>query len=220
MKIVQSYSHLNGLEFLQIHHAALWAELQQIVEDVPVPPYRTSAARQNVESVKLVFQQAFIHHGWEQPSRDSDQVRADGNLVKDRVAVKVQFGDALNTSDLFAQHLVSYMRDEIDVGIEILPMKALQSQMSSGVAYYEGEFIALSLRCTHLGCSINWEENKKRFICPCHSSAFDISGEVLNPPASRALDYYPVLIEKGVVKVDIGTLKERKTTGKDQFTYA
>ncbi|MBV5322479.1 MAG: hypothetical protein JZU60_01435 [Ilumatobacteraceae bacterium] len=140
MKIVQSYSHLNGLEFLQIHHAALWAELQQIVEDVPVPPYRTSAARQNVESVKLVFQQAFIHHGWEQPSRDSDQVRADGNLVKDRVAVKVQFGDALNTSDLFAQHLVSYMRDEIDVGIEILPMKALQSQMSSGVAYYEGEF--------------------------------------------------------------------------------
>ena len=42
----------------------------------------------------------------------------------------------------------------------------------------------------------------------------------MNPPASRALDYYPVLIEKGVVKVDIGTLKERKTTGKDQFTYA
>jgi Rieske Fe-S protein len=49
----------------------------------------------------------------------------------------------------------------------------------------DGGFIALSLRCTHLGCSINWEENKKRFICPCHSSAFDISGEVLNPPASR-----------------------------------
>jgi cytochrome b6-f complex iron-sulfur subunit len=42
----------------------------------------------------------------------------------------------------------------------------------------DGGFIALSLRCTHLGCAISWEEEKKRFICPCHSSAFDISGEV------------------------------------------
>jgi cytochrome b6-f complex iron-sulfur subunit len=84
----------------------------------------------------------------------------------------------------------------------------------------DGGFIALSLRCTHLGCAVSWEEEKKRFICPCHSSAFDISGEVLNPPAVRALNYYPVLIENGIVKVDTGTLKERKTSGKDQITYA
>ncbi len=84
----------------------------------------------------------------------------------------------------------------------------------------EGGFIALSLKCTHLGCSVSWEENKKRFICPCHSSAFDISGEVLNPPAARALSYYPVLIENGLVKVDIGNLKERKSYRKDQLTYA
>ncbi len=83
----------------------------------------------------------------------------------------------------------------------------------------DGGFIAISLRCTHLGCSISWEESKKRFICPCHSSAFDISGEVLNPPAARALDYYPVIIENGIVKVDISTLKERKTFRKDQLTY-
>jgi cytochrome b6-f complex iron-sulfur subunit len=84
----------------------------------------------------------------------------------------------------------------------------------------DGGFIALSLRCTHLGCAVSWEDEKKRFICPCHSSAFDINGEVLNPPAARALDYYPVLIENGVVKVDIGTLKERKTFRKDQLTFA
>jgi len=43
---------------------------------------------------------------------------------------------------------------------------------------------------------------------------------VLNPPAARALDYYPVLIENGVVKVDIETLKERKTFRKEQLIYA
>jgi len=84
----------------------------------------------------------------------------------------------------------------------------------------DGGFIALSLRCTHLGCAITWEETRKRFICPCHSSAFDISGEVLNPPAARALSYYPVMIENGVVKVDIGNLKERNTFKKEQLTYA
>jgi cytochrome b6-f complex iron-sulfur subunit len=84
----------------------------------------------------------------------------------------------------------------------------------------DGGFIALSLRCTHLGCAVSWEDRQKRFICPCHSSAFDINGEVLNPPAARALDYYPVMIENGIVKVDIGTLKERNSFRKDQLIYA
>ena len=84
----------------------------------------------------------------------------------------------------------------------------------------DGGFIALSLRCTHLGCSVTWEEDRNRFICPCHSSAFDISGEVLNPPAARPLDYYPVLIENGMVKVDIGTILERNSSRTDQLKYA
>jgi cytochrome b6-f complex iron-sulfur subunit len=84
----------------------------------------------------------------------------------------------------------------------------------------DGGFIALSLRCTHLGCAVSWEESKKRFICPCHSSAFDIRGEVLNPPAARALNYYAVMIENGIVKVDISNLVERNAFRKDQLTYA
>ena len=62
------------------------------------------------------------------------------DFVKNRVAIEVQFGKyAFVAYDLFVKHLAFYVRDKIDVGIEILPMKALQSQMSSGVAYYEGE---------------------------------------------------------------------------------
>jgi hypothetical protein len=62
------------------------------------------------------------------------------DFVKDRVAVEVQFGKySFVAYDLFVKHLAFYVGDYIDVGIEILPMKSLQSQMSSGVAYYEGE---------------------------------------------------------------------------------
>ena len=62
------------------------------------------------------------------------------DFVKDRVAVEVQLGKySFVAYDLFVKHLAFYIGDKIDVGIEILPMKSLQSQMSSGVGYYEGE---------------------------------------------------------------------------------
>jgi hypothetical protein len=63
------------------------------------------------------------------------------DFVKSRVAIEVQFGKySFVAYDLFVKHLAFYVGDQIDVGIEILPMKSLQSQMSSGVPYYEGEF--------------------------------------------------------------------------------
>lgn len=66
------------------------------------------------------------------------------DFVKDRVAVEVQFGKyAFVAYDLFVKHMAFYVGDKIDVGVEILPMKALQSQMSSGVGYYEGELYNL-----------------------------------------------------------------------------
>ena len=66
------------------------------------------------------------------------------DFVKDRVAVEVQFGKySFVAYDLFVKHMAFYVGDKIDVGIEILPMKALQSQMSSGVGYYEGELYNL-----------------------------------------------------------------------------
>jgi hypothetical protein len=55
------------------------------------------------------------------------------DFVKDRVAIEVQFGKyAFVAYDLFVKHVAFYVRDEIDIGIEILPMKVMQSEMSSG----------------------------------------------------------------------------------------
>jgi hypothetical protein len=66
------------------------------------------------------------------------------DFVKERVAVEVQFGKySFVAYDLFVKHLAFYVGDVIDVGVEILPMKELQQQMSSGVGYYEGELYNL-----------------------------------------------------------------------------
>ncbi len=64
------------------------------------------------------------------------------DFVKDRVAVEVQFGKyPFVAHDLFVKHLSFYVSDIIDVGIEILPMKELEREMSSGVPYYERDLL-------------------------------------------------------------------------------
>ena len=64
------------------------------------------------------------------------------DFVKERVAVEVQFGKyAFVAHDLFVKHLSFYVSDIIDVGIEILPMKELEREMSSGVPYYERDLL-------------------------------------------------------------------------------
>lgn len=60
------------------------------------------------------------------------------DFVKDRIAIEVQFGKySFVAFDMFVKHMSFYVGDKIDVGVEILPMKSLTSQMSSGVPYYE-----------------------------------------------------------------------------------
>ena len=67
----------------------------------------------------------------------------------------------------------------------------------------DGGFLALHRQCTHLGCSVPWDEAAGRFACPCHASVFDLRGDVLAPPAPRPLDLFSVRIENGIVKVEV-----------------
>jgi len=84
----------------------------------------------------------------------------------------------------------------------------------------DGGFLAVSRECTHLGCTVPWNSDRKLFLCPCHASAFDITGRVLSPPAPRALDLHPVRIESDTVKVDTGTKIQRKSFDRSQVVHA
>jgi cytochrome b6-f complex iron-sulfur subunit len=83
----------------------------------------------------------------------------------------------------------------------------------------DGGFLALSSRCTHLGCMVPWDAKQRAFPCPCHASRFDERGDVLAPPAIRALDLFPVVIEAGIVKVDTSRRITRARFEPGQVTY-
>lgn len=62
------------------------------------------------------------------------------DFVKDRVAVEVQFGKYFSVAyDLHVKHTFFYLHNDIDVGIEIIPTKAMCSKMDTGVAWFENE---------------------------------------------------------------------------------
>ena len=181
MNIAETYSHLNGLEYLLVHKPNLWKDIQAVIAAVDANKCRTKVSKEKTMKGKLLFSPIDMNsefnrllrkQSWDEsrvsywvtkseklirktlmmPAEEQKrEIEAAGetpifsynqtDFVKDRVAVEVQFGKyAFVAYDLFVKHLAFYVGDRIDVGIEILPMKSLQSQMSSGVAYYEGEF--------------------------------------------------------------------------------
>ncbi len=180
MKIKEIYSHLNGMEYIQVHLPHIWKEITAIIENIDAEKCKTKISKEKTKAGKILFSPIDMNNefkkqleekGWEE-SRTQYYVTADVKLaretltldakqqkeiieaagktalftynqtdfVKERVAIEVQFGKySFVAYDLFVKHMAFYIGNKIDVGIEILPMKELSQNMSSGVAYYEGE---------------------------------------------------------------------------------
>jgi hypothetical protein len=180
VKIIEKYSHLNGLEYLLVHKPELWKEIQKVIQVVNAEKCKTKESQEKTMKGTLLyspiemnkmFKEELSKYHWEEsrvsywvtkdeklirktltmpPELQKQEIETQGerairsynqtDFVKNRVAIEVQFGKyAFVAYDLFVKHLAFYIGDHIDVGIEILPMKSLQSQMSSGPSYYEGE---------------------------------------------------------------------------------
>ena len=56
----------------------------------------------------------------------------------------------------------------------------------------DGTLVAVSTRCTHLGCQLNWNTAERSWDCPCHGSRFTPEGEILQGPAVHRLERKPV----------------------------
>ncbi len=65
------------------------------------------------------------------------------------------------------------------------------------------DLLILNSRCTHLGCTVNWKEDAKAYLCPCHDAKFSQEGEVLDGPPPRPLDRYSDFrtTEDGVLEI-------------------
>jgi hypothetical protein len=187
MNILETYSHLNGEEYLIARRPKLYEEIKEVISKVDCRVCLTKVSKEKTmlgktlmspKALNKLFSQEFGRAGWEESryryyvttdrrqmeellrlelNEQRDYLKKAGvkhplasykqtDFVKERVAVEVQFGKyAFVAFDIFVKHLLFYTGDVINVGVEILPMKALISdpaggrRMSTGIAYYEGE---------------------------------------------------------------------------------
>ncbi|MCE5331118.1 MAG: restriction endonuclease [Bacteroidales bacterium] len=181
MKISQKYSHLNGEEYLIVHHPELYKEISETIESIDASMFITKESKEKTMQGKMLyspielnkaFNERFNGIGWNESryryyitterkllpelltlpyEEQKEFLESKGvqnpissykqtDFVKNQIAVEVQFGKyAFVAFDLFVKHLLFYSGGVINLGIEVLPTKIMQSQMSSGIAYYEGE---------------------------------------------------------------------------------
>ncbi len=181
MKIIEKYSHLNGEEYLIVHHKAILKEIFEAIRSVDAEKFKTKVSEEktmkgkllyNPDSLNKEFDKFFQQRGWKE-ARYSYYITTDRLLmqellalpigkqkeylfqrgvkspiysykqtdfVKEHIAVEVQFGKYFAVAyDLFVKHLLFYTGGVINVGVEVLPMKSMQNEMSTGISYYEGE---------------------------------------------------------------------------------
>jgi len=181
MKIAQKYSHLNGEEYLMVHHKKEYREIQETIKSLNAKSLMTKKSKEKTMPGKMLFNPRALNKEFNKKFRKLDWNESrykyfvttnrkhmeemltlsykeqkdflfskgiasplssykQTDFVKNEIAVEVQFGKyAFVAFDLFVKHLLFYSGGIINVGIEILPTKKMQVNMSSGVAYYEGE---------------------------------------------------------------------------------
>jgi glycine/D-amino acid oxidase-like deaminating enzyme/nitrite reductase/ring-hydroxylating ferredoxin subunit len=106
-------------------------------------------------------------------------VRSPGGWLRENANVALQYRDWLGAGDVHDPY-------------QLAPGEgAVMRHGIHRVAVYrtgEGEVLAFSARCPHLGCAVRWSPQEKSWDCPCHGSRFDAqTGAVLNGPASDPL---------------------------------
>ena len=72
------------------------------------------------------------------------------------------------------------------------------------VVHVKEGFFAVDMKCTHLGCMVEWLEEKEVLFCPCHAAYFDYKGKVISGPAPSPLPLYNTEIAQGKIYVTKG----------------
>ncbi len=155
MRIVHDFSHLYGFELIHTRYPALEAEIRAIIGRVHSPG-KTKVSREKTQKGRRLYapkvlnsllKDEFRRSGWER-RRVNLKTEIPGldeivkgykeiDFVKGRAAAEVQFGKYFSMQYDLQKFQFFYNNREIDVGVEILPMKSVHKQMSTGVSYYE-----------------------------------------------------------------------------------
>ncbi|MDT3700504.1 MAG: Rieske 2Fe-2S domain-containing protein [Thermincola sp.] len=114
--------------------------------------------------------------------------------------------------DMFWPRKISGFGSKVKVGpVSDFPVNTV-TRVNKGkfyLAHLPEGLMALYWKCPHLGCTVPWEEAENLFICPCHGSVYEPTGNRIAGPAPRPMDYMKIDIIDGEIVVDTGQIFQR-----------
>lgn len=164
MKVGGIYSFNGGQEQMAIHYPAELAQVYAVIQSIDANLFKTKTSFEKTmpgrvlyhpKSLNLAYRLAFMEQGWQThrvyceypahyytpdytPKASVRGAFREMDFIKDRVGVEVQFGKyAFMVYNVCAKMTIFHNRGLIDVGVEIVPLKELALEMSSGVSYFE-----------------------------------------------------------------------------------
>lgn len=164
MRLAAQFSFNNGLEEVRSRYPHLLAEVTDAVRGVDAALARTKVSKEKTMpgqmlyspvALNAAFEAQLYPKGWKNLKVACDYPTEyyledyehrvtikgafrDMDFVKDRLGVEVQFGKySFMVYNVCAKMTIFQNLGHIDCGIEIVPVKALAAEMSSGVSYFE-----------------------------------------------------------------------------------
>jgi len=153
MKVVEEFSHKGGKEFIRDKFPGEMDEIYQIISRVDLNSYRTKVSREKTMpgtmlyspiELNKAFKREFEFLGWSSYKHNrivlpfGNRAFREMDFIKNKLGVEVQFGKyAFMAYNVSAKMTIFHNKGFIDAGVEIVPMKRMADEMSSGVSYFE-----------------------------------------------------------------------------------
>lgn len=164
MTILGKYSFANGEQFILEKYPKLYQEIEEAIKSVDASKCLTKESKEKTMMGKLLyspvglneeFKKYLFPRGWShvkeycnysphyyvngyKPEEKKVYPYRDMDFVKEKLGVEVQFGKyAFMVYNVCAKMTIFRNMGHIETGIEIVPIKELAEQMSTGVSYFE-----------------------------------------------------------------------------------
>ena len=72
MKIVEKYSHLNGLEYLFVHKPSLWKEIEGVISNIDAEKCKTKVSKEKTMKGKLLYSPIEMNAAFSKLLRDKN----------------------------------------------------------------------------------------------------------------------------------------------------
>ena len=130
MKIVEKYSHLNGLEFLLVHKPELWQEIETVIQSIDAETCKTKISKEKTKAGQILyspidlncmFKKELYKHGWEE-SRVSYWVTKDEKLIRRTISMppdmQKQEIEKQNETAIFSYNQTDFVKNRVAIEVQ------------------------------------------------------------------------------------------------------